>query len=210
MKEPDYEAYSLNELLDARRNIDRKRFPERRSRLEAEIAKRRSASPGAEAPTSGAAFSPEPTTHTSWTQALAALVIVAVLTAAGVGVWAASFFWSPEVQKLRASLDSVAAAVERAFPDQAFALSIRGKLDEARRDLKITVVNSSWLELPERDRERKAQHVAAVARRGFPRPSDVGRIEVRYEERSELGPLKTARVGSHYVFDASDRLMPRE
>ena len=38
--EPDYTTYALPDLRDAQRNIDRRQFPDRAARLDAEIARR--------------------------------------------------------------------------------------------------------------------------------------------------------------------------
>ncbi len=45
--EPDYESYSLEELEDARRQIDPRRYPKRFKSLEAELLRRRSGFPEA-------------------------------------------------------------------------------------------------------------------------------------------------------------------
>lgn len=93
MEEPDFSSYSLDELYDAQRHVDRQRFPDRARRIDSEVL-RREAEPGLQpvvAPTLGRA----PSTAT----ALGILAIVFGVYGAGSHLEVLVYPWTVSQQR---------------------------------------------------------------------------------------------------------------
>ena len=198
MSEPDYGSYTLEALLDAEQHINGDRYPERLARLRAEIRARRR-DEVAESGNTGDA-QPETTVPTEPTKAVPIVMAVAMLLLAGVTVLCGrnivQFF------KSFGGLESIAVALSKAYPDQQVHITIKWnpRHGENRRMI-LSLTDSPWSTLRDKDRRQKAMELAGVAFAAYPKADRVTHVLVVFRSTGGLGP---ATILKQYRFAPSD------
>ena len=211
MEEPDYASYSLDELRDVERHMDRHAYPERFARVLDEIERRlREPVPDAGSPRTKERPRETPKVRGSYMLGfrLTPLRITAIAFAFAV-LGLVGFVVVPKFAGTFKAITPMLQAVGEAYPGESINIQV-GTSTKAGTTISVTFTNSTWAKAEEAQRQETARNAARIAYGAYSGGSEISRVLVFLKTHRKVGMVETTGTEGHYTFSPAELIEPPE